>query len=528
MDKTININLGGSLFKIDEDAFNILRDYLQSINNRFANIQGGHETVEDIESRIAEIFLSQKGLAGVITKENVEAMIIIIGKPEDFDHSGPETIPPVYSSRKKRMYRDPDDSIIGGVCSGIAAYLDTDTVVIRILFAVSFFFGAGIIAYLILWIAIPKARNESEKRSMHGDSIHTGRSHSGKSESSSLTGVAAYNTENGNHSPVGNAINEIFRAIGKVCYVIVRIILIIFGVSLVLTGFLTILCFIMVFIFKYPGAFSIDSAGVNLVYFPDFLSYIVNPATVPWMIILTALVIILPMIALIYWGVKMIFWFRARDGVISLVALVVWVMSIAALAIVCFNEGVSFAETGKSTVETVLPKTPDTLYIVTDRKIADLKYEKQITLPHEDYSVFLNEEKKELYIKPYLSVDRSDNNQTHLEVRKRSTGRNESEAIRKTESLEYNYTFKKDSLNIDEYFTIPSSRKWAADDIDIHLFIPNGAILKFDATSRIRVNSHYRDENENYLESRWDSGTGCWIMTDNGLEPVSDKKHKQK
>ena len=81
------------------------------------------------------------------------------------------------------------------------------------------------------------------------------------------------------------------------------------------------------------------------------------------------------MLALIYWGVKMIFWFKAKDGVLSLVGLVLWVMTIAALAIILFNEGISFAETGKTTVETVLTKSPDTLYVVTDHKIADLKFE---------------------------------------------------------------------------------------------------------------------------------------------------------
>ena len=68
MDKTININIAGTLFQIDEEAYRILRDYLQAINNRFRNVQGGHETVEDIESRIAEIFQSQKGLAGTISE----------------------------------------------------------------------------------------------------------------------------------------------------------------------------------------------------------------------------------------------------------------------------------------------------------------------------------------------------------------------------------------------------------------------------------------------------------------------------
>ena len=105
MDKTININIGGTLFQIDEDAYRILRDYLQAINNRFRNIQGGNETIEDIESRIAEIFRFAKGFGrSYYQLENVEAMISIIGKPEDFDHNDakPETHS-LHSTEKKNV-----------------------------------------------------------------------------------------------------------------------------------------------------------------------------------------------------------------------------------------------------------------------------------------------------------------------------------------------------------------------------------------------------------------------------------------
>ena len=164
MDKTININIAGTLFQIDEEAFRFLRDYLQAINNRFRNVQGGHETIEDIESRIAEIFQSQKGLAGVVTKENVEAMISIIGKPEDFDHIEPETEAPVYISEKRRLYRNPDDTIISGVCSGLGAYLDTDPVLFRILFVITAMFGLGLFIYIALWIALPSSQNRFSKK----------------------------------------------------------------------------------------------------------------------------------------------------------------------------------------------------------------------------------------------------------------------------------------------------------------------------------------------------------------------------
>ena len=528
MDKTININLGGTLFKIDEEAFRILRDYLQAINTRFGNVQGGNETIEDIESRIAEIFLSQKGLAGVVTKENVEEMISIIGKPEDFDQEEPEMAASVHTSHKRKMYRNTDDTIIGGVCSGIAAYLDTDAVLFRILFVLFVaFFGVGFFVYLALWIALPAARTETQKREMYGNSARNPRSQGRNYDNSQLPEASQYHGYN-SPSRLGNALNEVFRAIGKVCYIFFRIILIIIGVSFVLTGFLFILSFVMIFIFKYPGAFSIDSAGVNLVYFPDFMSYIVNPATVPWIIILSSVAFILPMLALIYWGVKMIFWFNARDGIISLIALVVWVMTIAVLAIILFNEGTSFAQTGKITEESVLSGKSDTLYVTTRQKIADLKYDKQISLPHEEYSVFLNEEKKELYIRPYLSVDRSDDKTTRVEIWKRSTARTEMEAIKKTEGLIYNYSLRNDTLNINEYFTIPAGRKWSADNIGIQLYVPEGTILKFDEASRVLVHSHFHDRYEDYYESRWESGTGKWVMTEDGLEPATEKTIKKK
>lgn len=518
MDKTININLGGILFQIDEDAYRMLRDYLQAINIRFSNVQGGHETIEDIESRIAEIFQSQKGLAGVITRENVDSMISIIGKPEEFDQEGTIIETPVYTNNKKRMYRNTDDTIVGGVCSGIAAYLDSDPVLFRILFVLfALFFGVGFFVYLALWIALPAARTDSQKRELHGSSYQK-RYDSGQS-------LGTYQPS----SKLGNAINEVFRAIGRVFYIILRVLLIIIGVTLVITGFLFILSFVMIFVFKYPGVYSFDSPAVNIFNIPDFLNYIVSPTLVPWIIILASFVFILPMLGLIYWGVKMIFWFKARDGVISLIAFVFWVMCVTALSIICFNEGVSFAESARSTSEIILPRTPDTLYIHSDKKMADLKYEKELSLPHEEYSVFINDGNKEIYIKPFLNIGISENKETRLEVRKHSAGRSQTEAMNKATGIIYNFSLNKDTLNIDEYFTLPSGRKWSADNIELNLSIPSGVILKFDNAIRIRNQLHFRDGDDDYYESRWQyrvGSKGIWVMTDNGLEMVDNQSKK--
>lgn len=529
MDKTININIAGTLFQIDEEAFRILRDYLQSINNRFRNVQGGHETIDDIELRIAEIFQSQRGLAGVISKDNVEAMISIIGKPEDFDHTEPEAEAPVYTSQRRRMYRNPDDSIVSGVCGGIGAYLNTDPVLFRILFVLfTVFFGVGLFVYVALWIALPSARTDTQKREMFGGAYHSTGTQNKQPDNIYASSASLYNSGYNNTSRIGNAFNEVFRAIGRVCYIFLRILLIIIGAVLVLTGFLFILSYVMIFLFNYPGAFSIDSSGVSIIYFFDFLNYIVSPSTVPWIIILTSVAIILPMLALIYWGVKMIFWFSARDGVFSLVGLVLWVLTIAALSIILFNEGISFAKTAKTSIKTVLPNSPDTLYIISDRRIADLKFEKEVAIPHDEYTVYISEEKKELYIRPNLTIENSADKESRVELRKRSAGRTEMDAMKNIDGLLYNYSIKGDTLLMDEYFKIPAGRKWAADNIGVNLYVPTGTFLKLENDPGILFHSIFKNESDEFLESRWESGNSLWLMTNDGLKPVTKNALIQK
>lgn len=521
MDKTININLGGSLFQIDEDAFLILRDYLQSINNRFKNVEGGLETIEDIESRVAEIFQSQKGIAGVISKENVEAMISIIGKPEDFDINEDEAERPVYTSQRRRLYRNPDNTIVSGVCGGLGTYLNTDPILFRILFVISALFFVGLFVYLVLWIALPVANSESRKRELAGNAYYSTGSKIRKT-GDRTGGASSFNAGDNHSSRINNAFSEIINALGKFFYIMLRIFLIITGVIFTLTGFLTILSFIMVFIFKYPGAFSTDEFDVSLIYFPDFLNYIVSPATAPWIIALTIIALILPMLALIYWGVKMIFWFKARDGVLSLVCLVLWVLSISALAIILFNEGISFAETSKSSTEQILAQPPDTLYIISDHKLSDRNIDKELSIKEEGYSVFINEEDKELYIRPYLNINNSNGDDARIEVRKRSSGRSELDAFRKTESILYNCSISGDTLLLDEYFTITAERKWAADNVGINVYVPEGTIIKLDReVGNLFHDRYFNRYDNNFGTSRWTSGSRTFVLTEDGLSAAN-------
>jgi phage shock protein PspC (stress-responsive transcriptional regulator) len=529
MDKTININIAGILFQIDEAAYTILRDYLQAINTRFRLVRGGVETIEDIESRIAEIFESQKGTAGTISVHNVEEMISILGQPEDFDNNDAE--PESYSpgTERKRMYRNPDDLIISGVCGGMGAYLNTDPVLFRILFVIfTMTFGIGFFLYLALWIALPPANNDSRKREMYGNSYQSVMSYRSNAPGS-FTSAPSYNKGYYNTSRIGNAFNEIFRALGRVFYIAMRVMLIIFGIAFVLMGSLFILSIVMILVFKYPASISNANFDMNLVYFSDFLKFVVNPVLVPWIIGLSLVILVIPMIALIYWGVKMIFWFRAKDGIFSLVGLVLWVMLIAILSVILFNEGISFAETARTSSQKILSHTPDTLYIKAGRRTSDLNIEKELNFREDGYNILINNDRNELYIRPYLKVYASEGNDARVELRKRSSGRNEIDAMKKTEDLVYNYNISKDTLILDEYFTIPAGRKWAADNIGVNLYLPAGSVLKLDKPSLRLLHSYISKEyyDSGKMDESWQS-SNTWILTNDGLEPADRSKLRQK
>lgn len=515
MDKTININLGGSLFQIDEEAFGILRDYIQAINLRFRNTRGGNETIDDIESRIAEIFHSQKGVAGIITRENVDSMIAIIGKPEDFDlSSSSDEQSETYFSYKKKLYRNPDDTIIAGVCSGLAVYFNTDPVLLRIIFILfSIFGGAGFFVYLVLWLVVPSANNFQRRKEMYG------------SENVEKTmNSRAFTSE----SSFGNSLNEIFRAFGKFFFILFRIVLVMLGVSIVLTGFLAVLAFMMVFVFHYPGAFYHHGFDFSPGYLPEFLNYIVSPAAVPWIIALTTVVFILPMLALIYWGVRMIFWFRVRDGIFNLTALLIWVIAIASLSIILFNEGVSFAETASTTSQNVLPEGIKTLHVVTDEKSSSMVFDKEFAFDNDDYNVFLVDSAKRVFIRPKLKLVVSDDNQSKIEIRKRSAGRSRTEASEKSQSLVYNYRFSNDTLYLDEYFSVPEGKKWTADFVTVRLILPENTKLDFDSSTeklfhnKIETIRYENGETRSHIDYNNETGLSSkiWSLTKEGLEEV--------
>ena len=182
MKKTFTVNLSGTVFHIDEDAYCLLDNYLDSLKLYFRSQKDGHEIVCDIENRISELF-SEKITAGqqVITIIDVENVIQQMGNPEEFDTADDESVKDESAADTtpnyildKRLFRDPDNKILGGVCSGLAAYLGWDVTLVRIIAILILIFGYGIIVpiYIVCWVVIPEARTVTEKLSMHGEEIN--------------------------------------------------------------------------------------------------------------------------------------------------------------------------------------------------------------------------------------------------------------------------------------------------------------------------------------------------------------------
>jgi len=182
MNKTVTINIAGLFFHIDEDAYVKLSDYLDAIKNSL-NTEGKEEIISDIESRIAEIF-SEKidPKTGVISMIDVENIIQIMGQPEDYrlddenesqGESNQYKKEDNYTQRQRKLFRDPEKRVLGGVLSGLANYFGIDVVWIRVLFILLIFvYGSSIIIYPILWIIIPKAKTVADILEMKGEPVN--------------------------------------------------------------------------------------------------------------------------------------------------------------------------------------------------------------------------------------------------------------------------------------------------------------------------------------------------------------------
>lgn len=189
MQRIIQINLSGRVISIEEDAYLVLRDYINSLERQFSGETGKDEILQDIENRMAELFFIrlQNG-APSIDRDDVRKVIDTLGHAEALggDTARPQGsntwnpyLPVPYEQQgktepRRRLYRDTQDRHVGGVCSGLGHYFDVDPVIIRVIWvALLLIAGVGGLAYIIAWVVIPPARTPQEVAEMTGGEAPT-------------------------------------------------------------------------------------------------------------------------------------------------------------------------------------------------------------------------------------------------------------------------------------------------------------------------------------------------------------------
>lgn len=316
MKHTVTVNLNGRLFYIDNDAYNLLDSYIKSLNTYFAKDSNKAEIIDDFEARIQELLATKKPNTGdVISIADVEEVIKTIGNPNDFgidtDEAGDKTERKEYNSASytkttKRLYRNPQDKMLGGVCSGLAAFTNLDVTLIRIFLVVLLFFSFGvpILVYLAMWIIVPEASTPQQQLEMRGEPVN-------------LENIGRVVSDNAK-SMAGDIKNAYNRANGSGCLsAILKIFLIVIGaiiaIPLVFALFVAVIVMVsvaMAFFVKFaPGMTTIGTISMGLL-------------------------VGLPLMAIIYGTLSAIFKWAPLNKSIKIGGVVLWFVSLATTVII--------------------------------------------------------------------------------------------------------------------------------------------------------------------------------------------------
>ena len=349
MKKTININLAGFVFYIDEDAYEELQKYLKNIKTYLGNTEGREEIIDDIESRIAELFSEKQ--KQVITLIEVSEVIEVMGQPEDYMSEDETEQKTSYKSSNKRLYRDPDSTVLGGVCSGIGHYLSIDAIWIRLIFLAMVWSGVSILFYFILWAIIPKAETTAQKLEMKGkaatfsnieDYVRKGYENvkdDFKNVDFKGAGEKAKQGASGFFALIGELISKLFSALGKVLSFIANILGKLLGVIILTTTVALIIALTVSFII---GSFIDINIGNDLLSMPGF-EFIRpdwgGPFHPIWYHTSMMLTFGIPAFSLLLFALQLLFKNMGRlSGGIKIGLLAVWMISLISFIILSLTQ----------------------------------------------------------------------------------------------------------------------------------------------------------------------------------------------
>lgn len=494
MNKTININLGGLFFHIDEIAYQKLNRYLNAIRKSLSDDpQGQDEIIKDIELRISEL-LSDKIVdeRQVVSEANIDEIIEIMGQPEDYmvdEELFNDTTSSSYNRKTskptKKLYRDMDDKFLGGVASGTAHYLGIEPIWSRIFWLIlAFGFGFGFLIYPLLWILLPKAETTAEKLEMEGervnidnierkireefDSLST-KVKDGANELSE-TVKKKYNNKSG--------FQELLDTIGNILIAILKVFAKFIGVLIIFVSAI-ILVSIVISIFSVGsvGFLGIESDFVRIPHelFNSYLPY--------WLIaILFLIAVAIPFVVLFMLGLKILSNnTKSFSKVTSLTLLALWILSILGLIFSGIDISSRYKYKGLSTTKheiSIIDK--DTLAI---SMVGNDFYD--ISRRNRDVRIINDNGIEKTYSTDInFDIRKSETDSAYIKIRKIARGKTYDDANKNAEKLEYQFNLNNSNLQLNEYFLNGVENSFFDQEIDAILYLPEGATIYLDKSTK--------------------------------------------
>ncbi|MDR1983207.1 MAG: PspC domain-containing protein [Prevotellaceae bacterium] len=470
MKTTVQISLNGIAFNLDENAYLQLKSYIDELQSHFAD---DTEIIDDIEARIADLLsLRIKSAEQAVNINDINEIIETIGNPKEIDDSANSSdkfkkhFGNVNSSMKKRLYRDTENKVIAGVCSGIGHYLNLDATWIRVIFMIfmaisiridgwhfwfsnRFIFGMPFVlfVYIVLWIVMPRTKTPRQNLEMHGYT------------SARQNGNGFISHKNG----FGNFVTKVFRLIIQICV----------GVSLSITGIVCSLLLIAGVAGFFGGSLF---GGTNFITLIDYI-YIGEVHT--WLVkLVIAILIFIPVCALIYLSIKVLMGFKIKDKPAMIILLTVWIIAVifaagnvvSAAKFYRYNSTVREVPTDVNfgNIKTLNIKVPDKLK---PNKIAF------VDLGHRQF-FYESSTSKSLFICPAVHIIRVDSvPENYIEIVKSANASTRYEAKLKAQSIPNGYVMSDSAtitlmpMEFDKY------NKWSSEIINIYIYVSDSTVV---------------------------------------------------
>ncbi len=482
MKKTFTINISGTVFHIEEDAYEVLQQYLINLKNHFGTDEEGREIIADIEARIAELFSSKATEdKKVITVEWVNEVIETMGTPEDFaaEEEGEDESIASEAKRKRRLYRDPDHRVLGGVCGGLGAYFSMDPVVLRIIFAVLFFVtsGAALLAYLILWIAVPKAISTAQRLEMRGQEATVKNiEKSIKEEVKEVKESYRKFKESDTYSKGKKSMEGAGDVVYNIFKVILKVFVIILGVFLIISGFFGLLGMISSMIIGHSFVDGMPLIWGPEIFVPNVLNHFVEPGTVTLGLVLVGLLVGIPFLAMLYIGTKLVFRYKSNNTIIALSMVGVWLIALFTLLIVSVGQVTNFKKSSSITQsQTISCDSCETLYLRLGED--KLKEYAEVDWDIEGFKVVVIDGEEVVVGYPRLDVVRSSTKDFVVTVKSTSRGNSREDAKENCEEIVYNFERSDSTLIFDPYFYLGEDTKWRGQEVDVRIKVPEGKAI---------------------------------------------------